>query len=112
MPSAGLQNPLTAMRDTDDRTRLLVLFPDLGASPAAPFLALRPYLDKRYLLPDDQGVRWESTAGPQALFAYKAFAYAIPAGARVVKIAGAGATPVEAPGGVLQAEPWTAYRIG
>lgn len=73
---------------------------------------LRPYLDKRYLLPDDQGVRWESAAGPQALFAYRAFRHPVPPGAPVSRIRGREATPVDCPGGMLQTEPWTAYRIG
>ena len=78
---------------------------------ALTYEALLPCLEKRYLLPDDQGVRWESPAG-QALFAYQSFAYAVPPGKRAVKLVAGHPTPVDAPNGVLQTEPWTAYGIG
>ena len=66
---------------------------------------------RRYLLPDDQGVRWESD-GREVLFAFKAFPYPLSAGVPVVAMQGAQAMRVETPGGVLHTTPWTAYRIG
>lgn len=41
-----LQNPLTAARDEYDRSRVIALFPSLESCRTAPFLALRPYLQK------------------------------------------------------------------
>lgn len=46
MNSAILQNPLTAARDSADRLRLQVLFPDLQLCSGSRFLGLRPYLDR------------------------------------------------------------------
>ena len=42
-----LQNPLTKVRDTYDRERLVALFPVIESSSASRFLALRDYLDSR-----------------------------------------------------------------
>ena len=44
--SIGLVNPLTRSQDDADRLRLRTLFPELHARPNAPFLAMRPYLEK------------------------------------------------------------------
>lgn len=44
MSIEGLQNPLTAARDADDRSRLIDLFPHLVSCQSTPYLALRPYL--------------------------------------------------------------------
>ena len=76
------------------------------------YLALLPRLQKRYLLADDCGVRWEAEAGQQSLFAYRAFAFPVPVGAAVMKVSGTAESPVTCPTGILQTEPWTAYRIG
>ncbi len=71
---------------------------------------LRPLLQKRYLLPDDQGVRWESADG-QALFAYRAFDHELPAGAKVTRVEAGRDEPVACPNGRLRTEPFTAYRL-
>jgi len=44
LSSEALQNPLTAARDADDRSRLIGLFPHLASCQSTPYLALRPYL--------------------------------------------------------------------
>ncbi|HEY3417537.1 MAG TPA: hypothetical protein VGM23_11695, partial [Armatimonadota bacterium] len=75
------------------------------------YVALEPLMHKRYLLPDDRGVRWEAGNGQQALFAYQAFAYPLPTGAKVTRVKGTTETPVNCPGGVLQTEAFAAYRI-
>jgi hypothetical protein len=74
------------------------------------YALLQPLMQTRYLLPDDQGVRWESPAG-QALFAYAEFACLMPAGARVERIERGQPVPLACPAGVLLTEAWTAYRI-
>jgi len=73
------------------------------------FNTLRPLMRRRHLLPERRGVRWTSPAG-EALFAYQAFAYPLPAGARVERVVGEECTPVTCEG-LLQTEPHTAYRI-
>jgi hypothetical protein len=70
---------------------------------------LEPLMVKRHLLPDHRGVRWTALGG-EALFSYRAFAYPLPAGARVERIAGNACTPLLT-GDVLQTEAYTAYRI-
>lgn len=77
----------------------------------ATYLALLPLMRKRYLLPNDRGVRWEGGDGQEVLFAYRPFAHAVPAGARVTKVVGTEETSVSCPENSLQAEPRTAYRI-
>ncbi|HEY3417060.1 MAG TPA: hypothetical protein VGM23_09275 [Armatimonadota bacterium] len=76
------------------------------------YAALHPLMRQRYLLPNDQGVCWRAGNGQQALFAYQAFAYPLPAGAGAWQVHGKTETPVKCPGGVLTTQPWTAYRIG
>ena len=66
-------------------------------------------MQRRRLLPDRQGVEWSGTGG-WALFAYAAFDYPVPAGARVDRVDGDAAAPV-ATSNVLHTEPYTAYRI-
>jgi len=73
------------------------------------FNTLRPLMRRRHLLPERRGVRWTSPAG-EALFAYRAFDHPLPAGARVERVVGEECTPVACKG-VLQTEPYTAYRI-
>ena len=75
------------------------------------YQALVPLMQKRYLLPADQGVRWEAGNGHQALFAFRAFAFPVAPGTKVAAVAGAVETPVACPGNLLQTEPFTAYRI-
>ncbi|MHB9023669.1 MAG: hypothetical protein ACYC7E_05760 [Armatimonadota bacterium] len=76
------------------------------------YMALMPLMKKRYLLPDDRGVRWDAGDGRQALFAYAAFPQPIPSGAKVNLVQGTEETPVACPSNILQAQPWSAYRIG
>ncbi|MHB9024772.1 MAG: hypothetical protein ACYC7E_11465 [Armatimonadota bacterium] len=75
------------------------------------YVALEPLMRKRYMLPDDRGVRWEAGNGAQALFAYRAFDYPLPAGAKAVRVKGTTEIPVPCPGGILQTEAFAAYRI-
>ena len=70
---------------------------------------LAPCMQRRRLLPGRQGVEWHG-AGGRALFAYAAFDYPLPAGARVERIRG-NACDLLAASPVLKTEPWTAYRI-
>ena len=53
-----------------------------------------------------------SPDGQQALFAYRAFAFPVPAGAKVMVVRGRTETPVACACGVLQTTPFTAYRMG
>ncbi len=71
---------------------------------------LQPLMQKRYLLPDDQGVRWESPRG-QALFAYKPFDFPVPAGSRVYRVEGGEETAVSCANESVHATPFSAYRI-
>jgi hypothetical protein len=73
------------------------------------FNTLFPLMVTRRLLPTGNGVRWTSPAG-EALFAYRAFPYPLPAGARVERITGTTCTPVPC-SDVLPTEACTAYRI-
>ena len=76
------------------------------------YMALFPLMQKRYLLPEDRGVRWLAEDGKQeVLFAYTAFAHPVPASAKVTKVAGTTEQPVACPGQILHTEPHTAYRI-
>jgi len=75
------------------------------------YVALLPLMEKRFMLPDDRGVRWESTDGSQVLFAYREFAFPVDADAQVTRVKGASETPVSLSGGTLTTEPFTAYRI-
>ncbi len=102
--------------------RALLIFNDNSQAPSWPenlgrwsffyrtFNTLQPLMQRRRLLPEHRGVCWHSPAG-DALFAYQAFAFPLPAGARVERVVGEECTPVAGAGGVLQTEPWTAYRI-
>jgi hypothetical protein len=67
---------------------------------------------KRFLLSNDAGVRWEAGDGRQALFAFREFAFPVPAGTPVAEIANGVATPVTVTDGIFQARPRSAYRIG
>ncbi|HEY3418678.1 MAG TPA: hypothetical protein VGM23_17515, partial [Armatimonadota bacterium] len=73
------------------------------------FNTLQPRMVKRHLLPDHRGVRWTSPDG-EALFAFRAFAYPLPAGACVERIAGEECTLLPCRD-ELQTEAYTAYRI-
>lgn len=72
---------------------------------------LAPLMRKRYLLPDDRGVRWEAGDGREALFAYRAFAHPVPPGGAVARVTAAGEARVACPGNVLQTEARAAYRF-
>ena len=74
------------------------------------FLQVQPLLQKRRLLPDDQGVKWTSDHG-MALFAYKPFKFEVPEGRKVVKILNDKTEAVACPESILQTEPLTAYKI-
>ena len=76
------------------------------------YLRLQPLMRKRYQLPEDRGVRWVADNGTEALFAFRAFSYPVPAGTPVVAVQGRQETPVATAAGVLQTTPGTAYRIG
>lgn len=71
---------------------------------------LQPMMMKRTLLPDDQGVLWNSDKG-QALFAYTSFSHQLPENVRVEKVTGKKVEEVSTPNGILTTEAWTAYRI-
>jgi hypothetical protein len=74
------------------------------------YMRLQPLMQKRFLLPDDRGVRWEAPKG-QALFAYKTFDFPLPASRKVSRVNAGKDEPVECAGGTLRTEPMTAYRI-
>jgi hypothetical protein len=73
------------------------------------FNTLQPLMIKRRLLPDSRGVEWEGKGG-RALFAYSAFDYPVPAGARVERVDGKACIPVPT-NGVLRTTAYTAYRM-
>ncbi|HEY3415911.1 MAG TPA: hypothetical protein VGM23_03410 [Armatimonadota bacterium] len=75
------------------------------------YLRLLPLLQKRYLLPADRGVCWKTSDGRQALFAYQAFPYPVPAGLTVTQVTGTTETPIACADGVLHTQPFTAYRL-
>ena len=75
------------------------------------YARLQPLMQKRHLLPDDRGVRWESDAG-QALFAFKAFDLPLPARARAFRVEAGEETEIDPADGRLRTEPCTAYRLG
>ncbi|MCY3019442.1 MAG: hypothetical protein NTW87_10510 [Planctomycetota bacterium] len=76
------------------------------------YAALQPLMRKRFLLPDDRGVRWEARDGREVVWSYRSFAHVVPEGAAVARIRNGAAERVACTGGVLRTEPWTAYRIG
>jgi hypothetical protein len=75
------------------------------------YAALQPLMRKRFLLPDDGGVRWEAGDGQEVLWSFRALPYRLPQGSAVERIRNGDAERVDCSRGVLQAEPWTAYRI-
>jgi len=75
------------------------------------YVRLVPLMQKRYMLPDDGGVRWQAGDGQEVLFTYTAQAYPVPPGATVTRVQGDSEQQVECPGGMLQATARTAYRI-
>ena len=102
--------------------RSILMFGDHGEADAFPanvermattnrmYSQLEPLMQKRRLLPGRQGVEWRGQGGARALFAYTAFDYPLPAGARVERVDGDSVTPVAA-AGTLKTKPYTAYRI-
>ena len=76
------------------------------------YAALQPLMRKRFLLPDDCGVRWEAGDGREVVWSYRCFAHAVPERAVVTRVKNGTAERVACSGGVLRTEPWTAYRIG
>ncbi len=72
--------------------------------------ALADLMQHRRLLPARRGVEWQGKAGRRALFAYAAFDYSLPTGARVERVDGDSVTPL-AVTGTLKTKPYTAYRI-
>lgn len=74
------------------------------------YAQLQPLMQKRYVLPDDRGVRWESPQG-QALFAFKPFDFRLPAGTRVTEIREGVPHPVACAEGVLHTLSGAAYRL-
>lgn len=73
------------------------------------FNQVQPFMEHRRLLPNRQGVEWTGGKG-RVLFAYAAFPYALPAGARVERVDGDSVVP-ETATGTLITKPYTAYRI-
>jgi hypothetical protein len=69
-----------------------------------------PLMRQRRLLPGQRGVEWQGEGNARALFAYAAFDYPLPAGARVERVDGDSAAPV-AVARTLKTKPYTAYRI-
>ncbi len=74
------------------------------------YLALLPLMRKRFLLPDDCGVRWESSEG-QALFAFKPFDFTLPNGHQVFRVHAGKKTPVSCDNNILRTTPLTAYEV-
>ncbi len=74
------------------------------------YLQLQPLMQKRTLLPDDQGVLWDSDQG-QVLFSYKKFSHKIPGNSRVEKITAGKVENILSPNGILTTDDWSAYRI-
>ncbi len=74
------------------------------------YAALQPYMQKRRLLPDDRGVRWEHHDG-EVLFAYRAFDYPLPVGARVARVEHGVEIPVPCTDDMLATTAMTAYTI-
>jgi hypothetical protein len=75
------------------------------------YAALQPLMRKRFILPDDAGVRWEAGDGREALWSFRAMPYRLLQGAAVTRLRSGRAERVDCAGGVLKAEPWTAYQI-
>jgi hypothetical protein len=74
------------------------------------YALLQPLMRKRYVLPDDRGVKWESDLG-LAVFAYRSFDLQLPKGAKVFRVEKGLEKPVEYSGSTMKTEPWTAYKI-
>ena len=76
------------------------------------YAALQPLMRKRFLLPNDRGVRWEAGDGREALWSYRRFTQVVPEGTVARKLEKGKAVVVPCPKRVLRTEPWTAYEIG
>lgn len=76
------------------------------------YQTLQPLMQKRFMLPNDQGVLWQAENGRQVLFAYKAFSHKLPSGVTVNRVHGTAQSAVPTPGDVLPTTPWSAYLIG
>ncbi len=96
-----------AFRYMANRSLTLVDDPVLVAT----YQALQPYMRKRFVLEDDQGIVWDFGNGTQVLFAYRAFGFFVPHSAHIVEVHGSMETPVHVVGEWLLAEPMKAYKI-
>jgi hypothetical protein len=76
------------------------------------YAALQPLMRKRFLLPNDRGVRWEAGDGREALWSYRRFTQVVPEGTVARKLEKGKAVVGPCPKRVLRTEPWTAYEIG
>jgi hypothetical protein len=68
-------------------------------------------MQKKFMLPDDSGVRWESTEGRQVLFSYRKFSFPVPRGAKVTEIRGRSECGISIEGNVLITHPASVYVI-
>lgn len=71
---------------------------------------LQPLMQKRRLLSDDRGVKWDSDQG-MALFSYRPFDFSIPTGCKVVKVNGNQTEEVNCKNSILKTDAWSAYKI-
>ncbi len=108
--------PEMSFRYMANRSLTLVM-PDLSGHNPIPeenqwtYARIQPIMQKRFILPDDSGVRWESKDGRQALFAYKTLTLPLRKGAKVLEIRGRSEREIMTEGNVLRAKPWQAYVI-
>ncbi len=70
-----------------------------------------PLNGRRTLLPDGQGVLWQQQ-GHRLLFAFTAFPFTVPGGARVERITPDGAQPESVHDRILLTHPGAVYRLG
>jgi hypothetical protein len=71
---------------------------------------LQPYMQKRALLPNEQGVAWTSSENVSLLFSYKDFEYPVQ-NRRVLKVTGKEEIEVPTEEGILKTEKDTAYKL-
>jgi len=71
---------------------------------------IAPVGGRRRLLPGDRGVLWEQPGG-QLLFTFAPLPQQVPAGATATRITPDGEVAATVADGVLQAQPWSVYRL-
>jgi hypothetical protein len=109
--------PEMSFRYAANRSLTLVQLHHYGSYPYTEgldrtYAALQPWMRKRFVLPNERGVRWEAGKGREVLWSYRAFAHPLPQGAVVERVCNGEAKRVDCAGGVLRTEPFAAYRIG